>query len=198
MSDAVVAAVLGLHEDDLRVVIKVCDCPLASLSDKGLRRSLDPKSFWRIDKAKDPELRPPRHHSRRLSRSAEADRLGWRRPRPGHRRLPRPEQRRWLDATPHPASRRLRPRPRRPRQGTPNPSPPASAPACSTGNSPRLPRGFLGRNANATPRRSSAKTGVATCSEIPQSPQQLRRLHLLRRSPTRKSASGACSPSNMP
>jgi len=59
MSDAVVAAMLGLHEDDLRVVIKECDYPLASLSDKGLRRSLDPKGFWRVDKEKDPELRHP-------------------------------------------------------------------------------------------------------------------------------------------
>lgn len=55
--DAVVAASLGLTGGDLRQVLEDCDHPLAVVSQKQFRRSLNPRGFWRADKDKDPELR---------------------------------------------------------------------------------------------------------------------------------------------
>jgi hypothetical protein len=55
--DAVMAALYGINQEDMKWVVDGCDHPLASVSDRAFRRRLDPKGFWRIDKDKDPELR---------------------------------------------------------------------------------------------------------------------------------------------
>lgn len=55
--DAIVAALYGLSRDELRWVLRDCDHPKERLSDKAFCRTLDPKGFWRVDKAEDPELR---------------------------------------------------------------------------------------------------------------------------------------------
>jgi hypothetical protein len=55
--DAMVAALFGLSEADLAWILRDCDHPRELLSDKAFCRKLDPKGFWRIDKALDPELR---------------------------------------------------------------------------------------------------------------------------------------------
>jgi len=57
MLDAIVAALYGLDRDDFAWILKDCDHPTASLSDKSFCRRLDPKGFWRVDKTTDPELR---------------------------------------------------------------------------------------------------------------------------------------------
>lgn len=57
MLDAIVAALYGLDRDDFAWILKDCDHPAARLSDKAFCRRLDPKGFWRVDKAADPELR---------------------------------------------------------------------------------------------------------------------------------------------
>ena len=57
MLDAIVAALYGLNRDDFAWILRDCDHPLESLSDRDFTRSLDPKGFWRVDKDKPPELR---------------------------------------------------------------------------------------------------------------------------------------------
>ncbi len=57
--DALVAALYGLSRDDLRWILRDSDQPKERLSDKSFCRGLDPKGFWRVDKAEDPELRHP-------------------------------------------------------------------------------------------------------------------------------------------
>ncbi len=57
--DALVAALYGLSREDLHWILRDCDHPKARLSDKAFCRTLDPKGFWRVDKAADPELRHP-------------------------------------------------------------------------------------------------------------------------------------------
>lgn len=57
MIDAIVAILFGLDRDDFAWLLKDCDHPAATLSDKALCRQLDPKGLWRVDKAKHPELR---------------------------------------------------------------------------------------------------------------------------------------------
>jgi len=59
MLDALVAALYGLSHDDLHWILRDCDHPRERLSDKAFCRALDPKGFWRVDKAEDPELRHP-------------------------------------------------------------------------------------------------------------------------------------------
>ena len=55
--DAIIATTYSLDKSDFRRIIANCDYPVISLQDRGLRSSLDPKGFWRIDHDKDPELR---------------------------------------------------------------------------------------------------------------------------------------------
>ena len=55
--DAIVATLYGLDRDDFAWILKDCDHPAAHLSDKAFCRRLDPKGFWRVDKAQDSELR---------------------------------------------------------------------------------------------------------------------------------------------
>ena len=57
MLDAIVAVLYGLDRDDFAWILRDCDHPAARLSEKGFCRTLDPKGFWRVDKASDPELR---------------------------------------------------------------------------------------------------------------------------------------------
>ncbi|MBK7758733.1 MAG: hypothetical protein IPI35_20515 [Deltaproteobacteria bacterium] len=57
MLDAIVAALYGLHRDDFAWILRDCDHPAARLSEHSFCRALDPKGFWRVDKAQDPELR---------------------------------------------------------------------------------------------------------------------------------------------
>ena len=51
--DATVAAMFGLDYSDLQRILKSCDLPSTTIA----ARDLNPKSFWRIDKERDPELR---------------------------------------------------------------------------------------------------------------------------------------------
>ena len=57
MLDAIVAVLYGLDRDDFAWILRDCDHPAARVSDKAFCRTLDPKGFWRVDKAQDPELR---------------------------------------------------------------------------------------------------------------------------------------------
>lgn len=57
MLDAIVAVLFGLSRQDFAWILKDCDHPRLSLADKKFCRRLDPKGFWRVDKAQDPELR---------------------------------------------------------------------------------------------------------------------------------------------
>ncbi|OYV75210.1 MAG: hypothetical protein B7Z66_13730 [Chromatiales bacterium 21-64-14] len=57
--DAIVAALYGLSREDLRWILRDCDHPKERLTEKAFCRALDPKGFWRVDKAEDPELRHP-------------------------------------------------------------------------------------------------------------------------------------------
>lgn len=57
--DAIVAALYGLSREDLRWILHDCDHPKVRISDKAFCRGLDPKGFWRVDRANDPELRHP-------------------------------------------------------------------------------------------------------------------------------------------
>lgn len=55
--DASVAALYGLDLDDLKWILKDCDHPVAEVTNKTFARKLDPKGFWRVDKAEPPERR---------------------------------------------------------------------------------------------------------------------------------------------
>jgi hypothetical protein len=57
MMDAIVAALYGLEHDDFSWILRDCDHPTARLPDNAFCRTLDPKGFWRVDKAQNPELR---------------------------------------------------------------------------------------------------------------------------------------------
>ncbi|PKN59368.1 MAG: hypothetical protein CVU56_00560 [Deltaproteobacteria bacterium HGW-Deltaproteobacteria-14] len=57
MLDGTVATLYGLDRDDFAWILKDCDHPAAHTTNKGFCRQLDPKGFWRVDKAADPELR---------------------------------------------------------------------------------------------------------------------------------------------
>jgi hypothetical protein len=57
MLDAIVATLYGLDRDDFAWILRDCDHPTARLAEKGFCRTLDPKGFWRVDKAQPPELR---------------------------------------------------------------------------------------------------------------------------------------------
>lgn len=55
--DAVVATRVGLDRKDLRWILRECDHPAESMSNKAFRRDLQATGFWRVDKDEDPELR---------------------------------------------------------------------------------------------------------------------------------------------
>lgn len=55
--DAAVAALYGLDLDDLKWILKDCEHPVADITNKAFARKLDPKGFWRVDKAEPPERR---------------------------------------------------------------------------------------------------------------------------------------------
>ena len=55
--DAIVAVLYGLDRDDFAWILRDCDHPAERLAEKALCRTLDPKGFWRVDKAQAPELR---------------------------------------------------------------------------------------------------------------------------------------------
>ncbi len=55
--DAVVAQLYGLNEEDFRWILRDCDHPVEQVTNKAFSRGLDPKGFWRVDKAQPPELR---------------------------------------------------------------------------------------------------------------------------------------------
>lgn len=55
--DAIVAALYGLASEDLRWILRDCDQPKVCLSDYEIRRTLDPKGFWKVDDEANPELR---------------------------------------------------------------------------------------------------------------------------------------------
>lgn len=55
--DAAVAALYGLDLDDLKWILKDCDHPVAEVTNNAFARKLDPKGFWRVDKAEPPERR---------------------------------------------------------------------------------------------------------------------------------------------
>jgi len=57
MLDAVVAVLYGLDRADFAWILKDCDHPRTYLAAKVFCRRLDPKGFWRVDKAQGPELR---------------------------------------------------------------------------------------------------------------------------------------------
>lgn len=56
MAEALIAQSLSLSLDDFRYILANCDFPSSWLNDE-FTGKLDPKGFWRIDKALDPELR---------------------------------------------------------------------------------------------------------------------------------------------
>jgi hypothetical protein len=55
--DAVCFAAYGLQNAGVRSIVDSCDRPLEATTSVWQGRLLDPKSFWRVDKDKDPELR---------------------------------------------------------------------------------------------------------------------------------------------
>jgi hypothetical protein len=55
--DAIVATLYGLDRNDFAWILKDCDHPVAHLSDRTFCRGLDPRGFWRVDKAQDSEVR---------------------------------------------------------------------------------------------------------------------------------------------
>ncbi|MCH9662646.1 MAG: hypothetical protein K0U66_03180 [Gammaproteobacteria bacterium] len=57
MIDAVIAELYEFSIDNYAWVLHSCDHPTSKMRDKAFYRTLDPKGFWRVDKAKDPELR---------------------------------------------------------------------------------------------------------------------------------------------
>ncbi|NML48022.1 hypothetical protein HHL11_30015 [Ramlibacter sp. G-1-2-2] len=56
IAEALIADHLSLSMDDMRYILAGCDFPVRWLNDE-FTGKLDPKGFWRIDKALDPELR---------------------------------------------------------------------------------------------------------------------------------------------
>jgi hypothetical protein len=48
---------MGLNKADITHVLRDCDLPALAASSVTYTRGLDQKGFWRVDKAKDPELR---------------------------------------------------------------------------------------------------------------------------------------------
>ena len=58
MVDAVACSAYGLDAHDLRHVLRDCDHPVGNLRAASAQSAaLDPRGFWRVDRAKEPELR---------------------------------------------------------------------------------------------------------------------------------------------
>ncbi len=58
MVDAVACGAFGLDANDFRYVLRDCDHPVGDLrAAPGQSGALDPRGFWRVDRAKEPELR---------------------------------------------------------------------------------------------------------------------------------------------
>lgn len=57
IADALVAHAYGLTPPDFAWILRDCDHPTAHTQSNDFTRALDPKGFWRVDKAQDPELR---------------------------------------------------------------------------------------------------------------------------------------------
>jgi len=55
--DALAAKLFTLNTEEFAWLLKDCDHPLSEIKAKGFTRSLNAKGFWRVDKAKHPELR---------------------------------------------------------------------------------------------------------------------------------------------
>lgn len=53
----VAAAAFGVDAEGLRHILRECDLPVASLTDRRASARRNPKGFWRVDKNKTPELR---------------------------------------------------------------------------------------------------------------------------------------------
>ena len=148
---------VALDLADFAWILRDCDHPQHALASKPFTRTLDPKGFWRVDKAEDPELR---HTVLSLvaSRAEEA--------RP--RCLPRAPRRGRLDASRDAPARRLRARSRRPCAGT------AAGAAPSRRALPSLAdravgRGVLGgvpaaRGAHREDRGAGRKRRLSACS----------------------------------
>jgi hypothetical protein len=57
MVDANIASLYNLSRDEFSWILKDNDHPVTCIGDRAFARQLDPKGFWRVDKAVDPELR---------------------------------------------------------------------------------------------------------------------------------------------
>lgn len=57
MLDAIVAMRYGQGIDEMAWILEGCDRPTDQLRDSAIKRQLNPKGFWRIDRDRDPELR---------------------------------------------------------------------------------------------------------------------------------------------
>ena len=151
MVDAAIAAIMGLSIADLRHILAECDLPNGA-------PPAHPKGFWRVDKDKPPEQRqtvltllafdalhqhgngdPQRGLTTFLARHAD----GW----------PLPETIRLAD---HGLAKTTAP-------STTNPSPAHSAPASTTGNSPKPPTKPCA-NATSTPATCSGSWRTPACS----------------------------------
>ena len=62
--DAIVVVQFGLDYSDLHRILDSCDLPAEVI----VGTPLDPKGFWRLDRRRDPELRPSDPHVGRASR----------------------------------------------------------------------------------------------------------------------------------
>jgi hypothetical protein len=59
MIDAAVALLFGLSRQEFSWILRDCDHPTRDLQRASVRATLDPKSFWRVDRSLEPELRAP-------------------------------------------------------------------------------------------------------------------------------------------
>lgn len=57
IADALVAYLYGLDLNDFQWITRDCDIPAMNIGDAEVRRRLNPKGLWRVDKELDPELR---------------------------------------------------------------------------------------------------------------------------------------------
>ena len=57
LSEATLAHLYGLDEEEIRVILSGCDRPRDHFADNAVLRRLDPKGFWRQEKDVEPELR---------------------------------------------------------------------------------------------------------------------------------------------
>ena len=55
--DALVAALYGLEREALRFILADCDHEVEQLARRSFYARLDPKGFWRVDRARPPQLR---------------------------------------------------------------------------------------------------------------------------------------------